>query len=171
LAITEANVGKLLDGITTVNALLLQIVAAKWIKHPAGFRDVNQKPINLLIEPDILQGMKLTAEQHKELDPRGVKICKRFEDYMPEWLKRNLDLYLFASMFISYTAGNMRTAMVAQVNRDVARARQQVRDQRAAQVQPGDSDKIPAAAAPGPTNGLDQNPPPPPSQEPPTQEL
>jgi hypothetical protein len=155
LAITEANVGKLLDLVNSANALIFQWVAAKWIKHPLGFRDVNGKPVPFIIEPDILQSsMQLTQEQHKELDSRGVKIAKRFEDRMPEWLKRNFDIYMFASMFISYTAGNMKTAMVSQVQRDLARARQTVRDQKDVGMKAGDSDRV----QPPPTNGMEKPP-------------
>jgi hypothetical protein len=159
LAITEANVAKLLDGITAINASLFQLITAKWIKHPLGWKDVNGKNVPFVIEPDILAGMKLTEKQHAELDPRGVKIAKRFEDVMPDWLKRNFDIYMFASMFISYTAENMKACMVGQVTRDLARARQSFVDKKMAETRPGDSDRVP-------TNGAERKPEPP-SEEPP----
>jgi hypothetical protein len=154
LAITEANVAKLLDGITAINASLFQLITAKWIKHPLGWKDVNGKNVPFVIEPDILAGMKLTKEQHAELDSRGVKIAKRFEDRMPEWLKRNFDIYMFASMFISYTAENMKACMVGQVTRDLARARQSFVDKKMAETRPGDSDRVQVP----PTNGMEKSP-------------
>lgn len=151
--LSEQNVRKLLDTVTSINASIFQIVAAKWIKHPLPFmKDPNTgKPLPFVIEPDLLKMMKFNDEQHAELDPRATRIAKKYENKMPRWLRENFDLYVFGSMFITYTAENAKAVMVAQVERDLARAREaQARMQQ--------------HGRPQPVNGADRTPPPPPSE-------
>lgn len=156
LGLSEENVRKLLDGITTVNAMIFQLAAAKWIKHPFAV-DANGKKLPFILEPESLRHMHFTDAQHRELDPRATKVAKKYEGKMPDWLKEHFDLYVFGAMFISYTAENAKATITAQVRRDMERAKEnyaraQARD--AAVNRPPDSD-----VPPSPTNGVDRNPP------------
>lgn len=140
--ITESTVGTLLDGIAKINAMLFQIVAAKWIKHPL-VTSADGKKVPFIIEPDSLQKMQFTPEQHAELDPRAVRIAKKYERKMPDWLKQNFDLYIFGAMFISYTAENAKAVITAQVQKDFIRLQQAAAKQqqaKAAGVRPADTD-------------------------------
>ena len=158
--ITEANVHSLLDGMATINASIFQLIFAKWVPHPLAkhipsFRDDKGKPVKFLIEPDILQGMKFTEEQHKELDPRAVRIARRYQDNMPMWLKKNLDLYLFGAMFLGYVAENAKMVMQAQVMKDFDRVQTHIRQAQAKQARPIDSDVPKKRSTPVPINGED----------------
>lgn len=121
--VTEENVRKLLDTVAKANATLLQIVGAKYIKHPL-LRDTNNKPLPLVLEPDVLKQMEFSEKQHAELDPRATRIAKKYEHKMPGWLREHFDLYVFGSMFIAYTAENAKAVIGAQVRRDLARAQE-----------------------------------------------
>jgi hypothetical protein len=165
-AISEENVRKLLDGIASINAFVFQFVAAKWIPHPLKFTGPDGKPLHFVIEPDIMQGMQFTSAQHRELDPIGVRIAKKYEDALPSWLKENFDVYVFGAMFIAYSAENAKAVIMAQVGRDLGRAQQAFAKARGRTV---DGTPIPVEGPPpgpppaaAPTNGVDQSPPPPP---------
>lgn len=156
--ITEENVHSILDGISKANAAVFQFVAAKWIKHPLPFmQDGAGKRLPLVIEPDILQKMEFSEKQHKELDPRGVRIAKRYERNMPHWLKEHFDIYMFATMFLAYSAENAKTVLNAQLTRDLKRVQDSFARAQAAKARPVDTD-VPIQKS-SPTNGEDKNPP------------
>jgi hypothetical protein len=127
--ITEENVSKGLDLLQAANALFFRIGAAKWIKHPL-LKDAKGNPVPLILDEKILsQAFALTPEQHKELDPRATRLAEKYSGKLPDWLKENLDLYMFCSMFLTYTAQNAKLAIETQVKMDYARAHKQMMDQ------------------------------------------
>jgi hypothetical protein len=120
--LTAENVSKGLDALCTVNAMVFRVGAAKFIKHPL-LKTADGKPVPLFFDQDILdKSFGLTEKQHAELDPRATRLAQKYSGKMPAWLKDNLDLYMFASMFLAYTAENARNVMSAQLNRDLHRA-------------------------------------------------
>lgn len=157
--ITSENVAAGLDLLSSVQTLVFRIAAAKWVKHPL-LRDTNGKPIPLVLDQDVLdRAFKLTAAQHEELDPRATRLAQKYSGKMPSWLKENLDLYMFAAMFLRYTGENAKNALGAQINRDLGRAREAFATAAATRPknpQP-DSDVRPVPAQP--VNGHDRTPP------------
>jgi hypothetical protein len=146
-AITEANVREGLDLLSKANGLAMRMACASFVKHPV-LRDRNGKPVPLVLDLDIVTGaFTLTAEQHAELDPRALRLAQK---NAPEWLKKNLDLYMLVGMYLKFTADNASKAMVAQVQRDVQKA---VAAQQAATVKPVDSDVRTTPSVPQPVNG------------------
>ena len=143
--ITEDNVAAGLDLIQTANALVFRIAAAKFVKHPI-LRDKDNRPLPLILDQDLLdRSFRLTAEQHAELDPRATRLAQKYAQDLPPWLKKNLDLYLLVSMFLSYTARNAKLVLEAQIKRDLARAQQAFAHAKAATVGPkADSDAAPS---------------------------
>jgi hypothetical protein len=147
--LTQANVAAGLDILQSTNALVFRIAAARFISHPV-LKDKNGKPVPLVIDPDVLQSaFSLTPKQHAELDPRAHRLALKYAGEMPEWLKKNLDLYMFGAMFLSYTAENAKNALGQQIKRDVSRVNEQWRQQTMAtpKTMPPDSD------VPKPGNG------------------
>lgn len=121
--ITQENVKAGLDILSQVNALVFRIGAARFMKSPV-LRDANNRPLPLVIEPDILEkSFSLTEEQHKELDPRATKIVQKYSGNMPEWAKKHLDVIMFVSMYLKYTSANAQAAIVGQIGRDQTRLR------------------------------------------------
>jgi len=120
--ITTENVAAGLDAVNTVNGLVFRVLAAKFIKHPL-LRDKDGKPLPLVLDPAILdRAFRLTDEQHAEFDPRATRLAQKYSGNLPEWLKKNLDLYMFAAMFLSYTASNAKAVLEAQIKRDLGLA-------------------------------------------------
>ena len=133
--ITEANVAKGLDLVCSVNALVFRVAAKRFVKHPLLKDAASGKPLPLVIDQDVLdRAFALTSEQHAELDPRAARLAEKYSSAMPEWLKKNIDLYMFCSMFLAYTAQNAKAALETQVKRDLGRAQAAFAQQRAAQV-------------------------------------
>jgi hypothetical protein len=117
--ITEANIHEAIDLLSQTNALVFKMAAARFIKHPI-LRDQQGRSVPLLMDQDILSAaFTLDEAQHKELDPRATRLAKK---NTPEWLKKNLDLYLFAGMFLKFTTDNCKEAMKLQVQRDIKKA-------------------------------------------------
>lgn len=150
--VTQENVHALLDTIGKANGLIFQMVAGKWIKHPFLKNAATDKPVNLIIDPDLVKMMGFTPKQHEELDPRATKIAQRYSGRLPKWLRENMDLYMFGYMFIAYTAENAKTVLQLQIQRDIQRIEAQYAQQQAKQKRPVDSD-VPKS------NGVDQHPP------------
>lgn len=122
--LTQQNVSSFIDLVQSANALVFRIAAAKFIKNPI-LRDANNKPLPLVLDPDLLtRTFSFTPEQHAELDPRATRLAQKYSSKMPSWLKENLDLYMFASMFLTYTAQNAKACIEMQVKRDLGRARE-----------------------------------------------
>jgi hypothetical protein len=131
--ITSENVAKGLDAVATINGMVLRVMAARFVKHPL-LRDQNGKPIPLIIDQQLLDSaFSFTPAQHAELDPRATRLAQKYSHKMPAWLKENLDLYMFVSMFLAYTAQNARTVLSAQITRDLARVRYNAASAAAAQ--------------------------------------
>jgi hypothetical protein len=133
VGLTEANVHECLDLISRANGLLFRIGVARFVKHPLKvFPDGSHPP--LVLDPDIVdQTFRLTDAQHKELDPRAYRIAQKKLGDMPEWIKKNFDLYVLGLMFLKYTADNAQTAIKAQLTRDVQTA---IQNQAAPQTPP-----------------------------------
>jgi hypothetical protein len=118
--ITTENVSSALDFIAKANATVMQMVGAKFIKHPL-LKDKTGKPLPFLLSPDSLKHMEFSDKQHAELDPRATRIAQKYGNKMPDWMKEHLDLYIFGAMFIGYTAENAKAVMTAQVTEDLKR--------------------------------------------------
>jgi hypothetical protein len=131
--LTQENVAAALDLVQSANALIFRVAAAKFIKNPV-LRDQNGRPLPLVLDSDLLtRTFSLTPEQHAELDPRATRLAQKYSGKMPAWLKENMDLYMFASMFLMYTGQNAKAAIEMQIKRDVARAREAFAQQHANQ--------------------------------------
>ena len=153
--LTTENVAKGLDAICSINAMVFRVAAARFIKHPI-LRDQHNKPIPLIFDQDILdRGFGLTEKQHAELDPRAARLAEKYSSAMPEWLKKNLDLYMFVSMFLAYTAENARTVLGAQIARDLKRVQHNAASAAAARPHNPQPDSDVQAQ---PVNGRDQHP-------------
>jgi hypothetical protein len=153
--ITQENVSKGLDMIQAINAGVLRIAAAKLVKHPL-LRDQHGKPVPFVFDQDVLdKTFAFTPEQHKELDPRATRLAEKYSGKMPEWLKQNLDLYLFCSMFLAYTAQNAKAVMELQIKRDVARIRDEYT--RSAAAQPKNPQPDSDVVRTQPVNGHDRS--------------
>jgi hypothetical protein len=134
--ITNENIKTGLDIITQANALLFRMVAPMILSHPLKSVQAKRK-IPLQIDADIaLKAFLLTEEQHKELDPRAMRLAKK---YVPAASKKYLDVWMFAAMYMKYTADNAQKAMAAQIQRDGKKMMEQV----APPSVPIDSDKKP----------------------------
>jgi len=153
LDITQENVGAALDAVNTLTSLGFAWAFPKVTKHP--FKKLpTGKPAPFQIDPDLLRSaFTLTEEQHKELDPRALRIAKKHSEKLPEWLKKNFDLYALLVMFLKASAENGQNAIKMQFNRDFLIA-QRFAAQRAAGATPTDTD-VPSAPPPQPTNGAD----------------
>jgi len=147
--LTLANVRTGLDILSQANALVVRVAAPRFMRHPFKRDPATGKPLPLVIDPDILQRcFTLTEEQHKELDPRALRLAQKLSGRMPDWLKRNLDVYMLLGMYVKYTGENALTAMQTQVKRDVELARQAAT--RRPMQRPVDSDRSPEAGGPSP---------------------
>jgi hypothetical protein len=153
--LTEENVAAGLDIIANVNALVFRVAAARFVKHPL-LRDQHGKPVPLVIDQDVLDAaFGLTPKQHAELDPRAKRLADKYSRDLPEWVKKNMDLYMFVSMFLGYTAQNAKTARQAQIKRDLHRAQTAFHTAKANQPQNPKPDTDAQ-----PTNGHERTPPP-----------
>jgi hypothetical protein len=139
-SITNENVRTALDLVSQANALVFSMAAPHLLKHPLKRDAQTGRPLPLVIDKDVaLAAFKLTDAQHDELDPRAARLAQRYAARMPEWLKKNFDAYVLAVMFLRFQAENAKTAITAQITRDVAAFR-------ATQAQPSppaDSDRQP----------------------------
>lgn len=157
--VTQENIHSMLDWLSKANASLLQLVAAKFMPHPLGLKDESGKQLKLFVEPDVLDVMQFNEKQHAELDPRALRIAKKYEHKMPSWLRQHFDLYMFGSMFLAYTAENAKAVIGVQVQRDLGRIQANFAKKKAEDLRrnpPSDSDSIPPQAPP---NGADMHPP------------
>lgn len=154
--LTEENVARGLDLVAQANALFFRVGVARFAKHPF-IKDDKGRPQPIVIEPDILDAaFRLTPKQHAELDPRATRLAQKYSSELPDWLKRNLDLYMLGSMFLFYTAQNAKTALETQLKRDLARLQHA---HARAQANPPHNPK-PDTDAAQPINGHDWTPPP-----------
>ena len=119
--LTTENVAGFLDLVANANGLLLRVMAARFVKHPLLRDATTGKHLPLFIDQDVIASMGFTAKQHAELDPRATRLAQKYSSKMPAWLKENLDLYMFGSMFLAYTAQNAKAALETQIKRDVMR--------------------------------------------------
>jgi hypothetical protein len=158
--ITEENVGAALDGFQAANAFVFRILAAKLVKHPL-LKDQHGKPLPLVLDPQILSTtFAFSAKQHAELDPRAAKLAQKYSDKMPDWLKKNLDLYMFGMMMLSYTAENAKAVVELQIKRDLALVRDQYLRTVANQPKnPQPDTDVRTNSGVQPVNGHDQTPP------------
>ena len=136
--VTEANVAAALDILAQTEALAFTVLAGRFIKHPLK-KDAANKALPFVIDRDVaLAAFKLTPEQHAEIDPRAYALSKKYDRQIPDWLKKNMDLYMLVGMFLKYSGENAVRAMQMQVQRDVTNAVKAVR--RPIPVRPADSD-------------------------------
>jgi hypothetical protein len=157
--ITEENVATGLDLVCNINALVFRVAAARFVKNPF-VKDKAGRPVPLVIDEDILsRTFRLTPEQHKELDPRATRLAEKYSRDLPEWLKKNMDLYMFASMFLAYTAQNAKTALQAQIARDRAQGAYAAARANQPQNPKPDTDAVRTEPSTQPTNGHDRTPP------------
>jgi hypothetical protein len=147
-AITEENIRAAIDLLSQSNALIFRMGAARWIKHPLK-RTLDGKPVPFVMDMDILtRAFTMTDAQHKELDPRALRLAKKYTSELPDWIKKNLDVYMLAAMYLKYTADNAKTAMGLQIQRDIANA-VKAQGHVAATARPVDSDARTPSPAPG----------------------
>lgn len=124
VSITPANVRTALDLVSSANALLFSTIAPYLLKHPLKRDPQTGKPLPLTIDKDIaLNAFKLTDAQHEELDPRAAVIAERYAGRMPDWLKKNFDVYVLGVMFLRFQAENAKNAITGQLTRDVTNFR------------------------------------------------
>lgn len=124
--ISQENIRTGLDILSQANALALKIVAPMVMKHPFKKDSKTGKPLPFVLDVDVLQqAFMLSEEQHKELDPRALKVAQKYSGHMPEWLKKNLDVYMLCGMYLRYTAANAQKAIQVQFNRDLELAKQE----------------------------------------------
>jgi hypothetical protein len=141
--LSEENIRAAIDIVSQANALICKVTIPRFLKHPL-LKDKDGKPVPFNIEPDILlRSFKLTDEQHAELDPRALRLAQK---HTPEWLNKNLDLYMLIGMYLKYTAENAQKAMKDQIQRDIMRV-QQAQAQAQATRRPIDSDVHPGNGA------------------------
>lgn len=154
--VTEANVAEALDIVSKANALLFRVGCARFVKHPLK-RTPQGGPVPFVLDPDVLmQAFTLTKEQHAELDPRATRLAQK---NTPEWLKKNLDLYMLIGMYLKYTADNAQTAMKLQLQRDYTESLKRQANA-AATAQPVDTDARTVhtvSSEPAPSNGRAQH--------------
>jgi len=161
--ITLENVHTGLDILSQANALAVRMVAPRFMRHPFKRDPKTGKPLPLVIDPDILQRcFTLTETQHAELDPRAHRVAQKLSGRMPDWLKRNLDVYMLLAMYVKYTGENALTAMQTQVKRDVELVQQAAT--RRPVTRPVDTDRPPATENTQPVaETVDTYPPPAPA--------
>lgn len=141
--ITIENIRTGLDIISQTNALVLRMLAPRFMpRHPFKKDPKTGRPAPMSIAPDIaMQAFALTPEQHAELDPRALRLAQKYSNRIPEWMKKNMDVYILACMYIKYTGQNAMKAMKAQIDRDISVAKWQRAQQR--DTKPVDTDKPP----------------------------
>jgi hypothetical protein len=128
LKLTTENVGALIDTFNKANTIVFRMVAPLVIPHPIKSR-MARKRVPLVIDTDIaLSAFTLSEEQHKELDPRALRLAKK---YMPEAAKKHLDVYMLLMMYLKYTGENCVSAITKQVNRDIEKMKAEVVQQTA----------------------------------------
>ncbi len=120
--VTNENVTMALDILCRTNALVFRMAVPKLIAHPVKSQ-IAKKRVPLEIDLDIAtQAFQLTKKQHEELDPRALRLAKK---YMPQTARKNLDIWMLVGMFLKYQADNAQTAIKAQISRDILRMNQQ----------------------------------------------
>lgn len=146
LEITQQDVHNALDEIFAAESAIFRVFAAKFIKHPL-MRDRDGKPVPMIIEPDIAdRSFKLTEKDHKALDARVTRQVKRIP--VPEWMKKNLDLWMIGIYLGKATLTNVQTAMKDQIKRDLQRAMEHQAQQAAKHNPRPDTDARPQQQAP-----------------------
>lgn len=149
--ITADNVGALIDQINLGCAAGIALLVGKFKKHPI-LRTPQGQPHKLVISPDVLlKTSQLTPQQHEELDPRALKVAKKYEGKIPAAVREHMDIWLLAIMFLKYQQQNFSKMVATQVALDI---RAVTMKQAAAPPKPipPDSDKV---------NGQSTAPPPP----------
>jgi hypothetical protein len=148
--LTMENVGTGLDILSQANALVFRMLVPMvfppnpWKSMQAG------KRVPMSVDKDIaLTCFRFSKEQHAELDPRALRLAKK---YMPDVAKKNLDIWLLASMFLKYSIDNASKAVTIQLARDHARVGQQ--NQQVSPTPAPDSDN---RVVTQPTNGVDHS--------------
>lgn len=118
--ITDENIKAFIDAVSKAVALGSGFVISKIKTHPFLVDKDSQKPIPLKIRPDILlKCSTLTDEQHKELDPRVKKIVDKHTKELPEAIKKHLDLWMLAGMFLKYNMENVASALEMQIKGEI----------------------------------------------------
>jgi hypothetical protein len=120
--LTEANCGAFLDSVCSIQAITFAWLLPKIKLHPF-LVDQNHKPIPFVVQPDIaVRCFQVTPEQHKELDPRLYRVAQKYQSNLPDWAKRNMDVYMLIGMFAKFTFENATRAMTMQAQKDFQRA-------------------------------------------------
>ena len=118
--VTIENVKAGLDILTRTNALLFRLVAPRIFADPI-LSQRQQRRVPLAIDMDIAIGsFGLTEKQHAELDPRALRLAKK---YIPEAAKKNLDVILLCTQLLKYQAESVQVALKAQSERNMERAK------------------------------------------------
>jgi hypothetical protein len=150
--ITEENIKTGIDLVAQAGVLAFKIAGPRFLKHPFK-KTAAGKPLPLKIDDDILAySFRFTEEQHAELDPRALRLAKKHSQKLPDWLKRNLDLYMLMLMFCKYQANNAMTAVQTQIKRDVLVAQKAAERSQPAPPPETPPNFIPPVSA-GPENG------------------
>lgn len=140
--ITKSNVGAFFDMLCKTNAFAFGMIIPK-VAPPNQIRSkAAGRPVPMTIDQDILlHSFMLTEEQHAEIDPRGLRLAKK---YIPAEKSKHLDLWLLIGMFLKFQVDNGQKAMMLQLQRDM-------KMMQASQSPPLDSDRPPQAPVPPPT--------------------
>lgn len=116
--ITSDNVKAVLDILSRTNALAFRMLAPRVLAHPVKSQ-IEGRRVPLEIDLDVAMScFMLTKEQHAELDPRALRLAKK---YMPAEAAKHLDIWLLVGMYLKFTADNGINAIKVQVDRDVSR--------------------------------------------------
>ena len=145
LEITAENVGIAIDSLSKANAKIFGFIS-HLMPHPI-LKRADGKKVPFVIAPDILNScFTLTEKQHKELDPRALRLAKKHAKQLPNWLKKDFDFYMLAAMFLKFQGDNATNAMKAQVLRDIATLQEAQRK------------RTTSSTFPQPVNGKEQQP-------------
>lgn len=116
--ITQENVKAGLDAVNQLTAIAFRMLVPRIAKHPLK-KDAKGAPLPLTLDADLLfKTFVLSDAQHAELDPRATKIAQKHGKKLPEWLQKNLDLYMLVGMYLRYSVENAQLVIKAQFTRD-----------------------------------------------------
>src|SRR5271168_5316725 len=116
--ITSENIRTAFDILSQTNALAFRMLVPRVFSSPIRSQ-VEGRKVPLQIDLDIaLSCFKLTDKQHAEIDPRAMRLAKK---YMPAGVKQNLDIWLLATMYLKFQGDNAVNAMKLQNIRDLGR--------------------------------------------------
>jgi hypothetical protein len=147
--LTIENISAGIDLLSQANALVFRMIAPM-VLPPNPFKSAAAgRRVPVTIDKDIaLTCFKFSKEQHAELDPRALRLAKK---YLPDAAKKNLDIWLLGSMFLKYSIDNATRAVQIQLARDHMQIGKQ-------------QSSVPAAPSPDvdnkatqPTNGVDHS--------------